>query len=53
MAKSQEIAQIEEIYKGLTSVDGIVNKLSDSYLKLVKTIDDGTKFTKDNASTNN
>jgi hypothetical protein len=51
MAKSQEIAQIEEIYKGLTSVDGIVNKLSDSYLKLVKTIDDGTKSTKDNATT--
>jgi hypothetical protein len=50
MAKSQEIAQIEEIYKGLTSVDGIVNKLSDSYLKLVKTIDDGTKSTKDNAT---
>jgi myosin heavy subunit len=50
MAKSQEIAQIEEIYKGLTSVDTIVNKLSDSYLKIVKTIDDGTKSIKDNAT---
>jgi len=49
MAKAQEIIQIEQIYKGLTDVDGIVNKLSDSYLRLVKTIDDGSQPIKNNA----
>jgi hypothetical protein len=48
MAKSQEIAQIDEINKGLTSLNDTLNTTSERYLTLVKTISDSSKEIKDN-----
>jgi hypothetical protein len=51
MASSQEIAQIEAINAGLTALNNTLNTTSEKYLKIVKTIDEGTKSIKDNAAT--
>ena len=40
MANSQELAQIEEINKGLTTLNGTLSATAENYLKLVKTINE-------------
>ena len=40
MANSQEIVQIEEINKGLTTLNTTLTVTADNYLKLVKTINE-------------
>lgn len=49
MANSQEIAQINEINKGLTALNDTLTKTSTSYLTLVKTIADGSATVKNSA----
>lgn len=49
MSKSAEIAQIDEINKGLTSLNATLNSTSEGYLKLVKTISDSSQSIKNNA----
>jgi hypothetical protein len=46
MANSNEIAQIDEIYKGLTKVDGSLNSLSTTFLKIIKNAEDFTTASK-------
>lgn len=49
MANSQEIAQINEINKGLTALNDTLSKTSTSYLTLVKTISDSSDTVKNSA----
>jgi len=49
MANSQEIAQINEINKGLTALNDTLTKTSTSYLTLVKTISDSNQTVKNSA----
>lgn len=49
MANSNEIAQLEQIHKGFEIVNTDINKATENYLKLVKTIADGNQVLKDNA----
>lgn len=51
MASSQEIIQIEQIYKGLNSLNDIMSKTAAEYLKLVKTISDNSVVIKEQATT--
>ena len=51
MANSNEIAQIDQINKGLTDLNATLNTTASSYLKLVKTIEDGNKVIKNSAQT--
>jgi len=46
MASSQEIAQINEIDKGLNSLNTTITTTANNYLKLVKTIADGSEVVK-------
>lgn len=46
MASSQELAQINEIDKGLTSLNTTITATANNYLKLVKTIADGSEVVK-------
>jgi len=50
MAKTQEIAQIEEINSGLNSLNTTLNNTATNYLKLVKTIEDGNASIKESAA---
>jgi len=49
MASSQEIVQINEIDKGLTSLNTTIAVTANNYLKLVKTIESGSQTIKDTA----
>jgi len=51
MASSQELIQIEQIDKGLNSLNTTINNTSASYLKLVKNIADNTVAIKEQAIT--
>jgi len=46
MASSQEIVQINEIDKGLTTLNTTITATTNNYLKLVKTISDGSEVVK-------
>ncbi|HAT75505.1 MAG TPA: hypothetical protein DCS19_01345 [Flavobacterium sp.] len=43
MAKSSEIVQLEQIHKGFETVNTDINKTVENYLRLVKTIETGSK----------
>jgi len=49
MASSKEITQINNIVKGLNTVDATINKVSTSYMSLVTDIEKGNKIINDNA----
>jgi methyl-accepting chemotaxis protein len=48
MAASQEIAQINEIEKGLSKLNSTLNQTANNYLTLVKTISDSNQIVKEN-----
>lgn len=50
MANNQEIAQINEINKGLDNLNKTIDNTASGYLKLVKTIEEGNKSIKDSAA---
>lgn len=51
MASSQEIAQINEIEKGLNSLNATISRTATEYMKLVKTIADNTVVLKEQSVT--
>jgi hypothetical protein len=53
MAKSSEIVQIDEISKGLNSLQSSLDNTASKYLRLVKTIEEGNKSISESAATLN